>query len=240
MPAAELRRIMSPLDSSVAVPAAGICFEVPLAKLSEEAVVEAMRKALGADSKIDVVEVSRFPAPIGEVVFPRESLVSPGSVETAALWRGFVRYGEAGKFPIWARVKVLVPVVRLIAAEQLRQGQPIRASQVKLATVEDAPSTRSTPATAELAEGFIPRRTLPANSPVWADSLDPPMAVTKGDKVTVIVHSGLSVLSLKAEAMTSGRKGEAIYIKNPSSGKLFRARIDGPSTASVQVDPVKP
>jgi flagella basal body P-ring formation protein FlgA len=66
------------------------------------------------------------------------------------------------------------------------------------------------------------------------------MAVTKGDKVTVIVHSGLSVLSLKAEAMTSGRKGEAIYIKNPSSGKLFRARIDGPSTASVQVDPVKP
>jgi flagella basal body P-ring formation protein FlgA len=239
IPATELRRMLSPLNSSVVLPAAGICLEVPLAPLSEEAVVEAMRNVLGADSKIEVVEISRFPAPIGEVVFPRESLVSPGSQETAALWRGFVRYGEAGKFQIWARVKVLVPVVRLIAIEPLRQGQPIQASQVKVATLEDAPNSRFTPATVELAQGFIPKRTISANSPVWTDSLDPPMAITKGDRVEVIVRSGLAVLILKAEAMTSGRTGEAISLKNPSSGKLFRARIDGPSAASVHVDPVK-
>jgi len=54
-----------------------------------------------------------------------------------------------------------------------------------------------------------------------------------------MVHSGLSTLTLDAEATTSGRRGEGIWLKNPHSGKLFRASIDGPNTASIQVNPVK-
>jgi flagella basal body P-ring formation protein FlgA len=238
--AAELRRLLAPLDTSVGVPDAGICFEFKLAPLAEAAVVEAMRRALPADSTIDVVEFSRIPAPAGEIVFARESLASPVSPDAPALWRGFVRYGDNAKFQIWARVKVRVPVTRLVAIEVLRQGVPIRATQVKLATFDDAPSNRVTPATEAIAVGYIPRRNIAANTPVWADSLDPPMEIVKGDRVAVTVHSGLAVLSLNVEAMTSGRLGDAISLKNPSSGKLFRARIDGPNAASVQVDPVNP
>jgi flagella basal body P-ring formation protein FlgA len=65
------------------------------------------------------------------------------------------------------------------------------------------------------------------------------MEIVKGDHVTVMVHSGLSTLTLDAEATTSGRRGEGIWLKNPHSGKLFRASIDGPNTASIQVNPVK-
>jgi flagella basal body P-ring formation protein FlgA len=168
-----------------------------------------------------------------------ESLGPLASVDAAALWRGFVRYGDGGKFQIWSRVRVRVPVTRVIAMETLQQGKPIRASQVKLAIVEDVPNSPATPATVELVQGYIPRRSIPVNSPVLTESLDPPMEIVKGDRVTVMVHSGLSTLTLDAEAMTSGRTGDAIWLKNPHSGKLFRARIDGPDTASVQVDPVK-
>jgi len=92
----------------------------------------------------------------------------------------------------------------------------------------------------ERVEGCLPRRTIPVDSPVWADSLDPPMEIVKGDRVTVSVHSGLSALTLDADATTSGRRGDAVWLRNPHSGKLFRARIDGPNAASVQVDPLKP
>ena len=65
-------------------------------------------------------------------------------------------------------------------------------------------------------------------------------AYVKGDRVTVSVHSGLSALTLDADATTSGRKGDAVWLRNPHSGKLFRARVDGPNAASVQVDSFKP
>ena len=236
---AELKRLLAPLDPSATAPRDSICFEVPVAPLSEAAVLEAMRGALPAGSKIDIVEISRFPAPAGEIVFSMESLAPSASVDTATLWRGFVRYGDSGKFQIWSRVRVRVPVTRVIAVETLQQGKPIRASQVKLATIEGVPNSPATPASVELVEGYIPRRSIPVNSPVLMESLDPPMEIVKGDHVTVMVHSGLSTLTLDAEATTSGRRGEGIWLKNPHSGKLFRASIDGPNTASIQVNPVK-
>jgi len=237
---AELQRLLKPLDPAATVPPSGVCFELPVAPLSEASVVEAMRELLPSGSKIDVVELSHFPAPAGEIVFLRASLGASVSLESAVLWRGFVRYGESGRFQIWARVKIRVPVTRLVAAETLPQGKPIRASQVKMVAIDDVLNARGTPSTVERAEGYIPRRTIPVDSPVWADSLDPPMEIMKGDRVTVSVHSGLSALTLDADATTSGRRGDAIWLKNPHSGKLFRARIDGPNAASVQVDPFKP
>jgi flagella basal body P-ring formation protein FlgA len=236
---AELQRVLTPLDPSVIVPRAGVCFQLPVAPLREVSVLEAMRGSLPPGSKIELVELSHFPAPPGEIVFARESLGPSVSLESAVLWRGLVRYGESGRFPIWARVKVRVPVTRLVAAETLPQGKPIRASQVKLVTAEDGLNGRVTPATADRAEGYIPRRPILADSPVWADSLDPPMVILKGERVTVHVHSGLSALTFEADATTSGRRGDAIWLKNPNSGKLFRARIDGPNAASVQVDSFK-
>ena len=77
---------------------------------------------------------------------------------------------------------------------------------------------------------------IPADSPVWTDSIDPPLEIAKGDLVTVGVHSGLAELTFEVQAATSGRRGEFISLKNPDSGKIFRARVDGMKTASVQTD----
>jgi flagella basal body P-ring formation protein FlgA len=232
---AELERLLTPLDPSAIVPHSDICFERPVAPLSESAVLEAMRTALGTGPKIELVEVSHFPGPVGEIVFPRESLGS----SPVALWRGFVRYDESTKFPIWARVKIRVTIARIIAIETLQAGKPIRSAQVKLETVDDTPNGHVTALAIENVEGCIPRRTIPADSPVWTDSIDPPLEIAKGDRVTVRVHSGLAALTFEVEASTSGRRGDFISLKNPDSGKIFRARIDGPKAASVQTDSVK-
>jgi flagella basal body P-ring formation protein FlgA len=232
---AELGRMLALLNPSAGMPPGDICFERPVAHLSEAVVLKAMRGAVGTTAKIELVELSHLPAPEGEIVFPRESLGS----SPIALWRGFVLYDDDKKFQIWARVKVRVPVTRMIAVEALQQGKPIRASQIILETADSAPGELATPSAIEKVEGYIPRRTIPAASPVWTDSLDPPWEIAKGDLVSVTVHSGLAALTFRVEAATSGRRGDTISLKNPDSGKIFRARVDGPKAASIQTDPVK-
>ena len=226
---AELQRFLTEQQFTGTIPATDVCFARPTALLSEAAVVQAMQAAIGKDAHIEVVEISRFPAPAGELVFPREDIGAP----PIALWRGFVRYDGDKKFVVWARVKLTVRNIRMIALEDLRPGVPIHASQVALQTVEEFPSRRTTPTTLNKIEGALPRRFINADSPLWSDSFDPPNAITKGDRVSVLVRSGLAQLTLDAEAQASGRQGDLVSFKNPESGKLFRARIEGPGKATL-------
>jgi flagella basal body P-ring formation protein FlgA len=232
---AEVRQLTTRFNYDGALPTEDICFERPVAPLSPDAVLKAMHEALGADAHIDLVEVSRFPAPPGEIVFRREDIGTP----PIALWHGYVLYDGDKKFPIWARVKVSVETVRVVALEELRPGIPIKASQVTLQKTEEFPQRRATPASVAQLEGAVPRRFISANSPIYADAIEPANDITKGDRVSVTVHSGLAQLAFDAEAESSGRRGDFISFKNPESGKLFRARVEGPGKAWVETPSIK-
>jgi flagella basal body P-ring formation protein FlgA len=225
----EVHQLLSKLNLTGEAPLDDICFARPVAPLTNDAVLEAMHHTLGADAHIEISEVSRFPAPPGEVVFPREDLGPP----PVAIWHGYVRYDSDKKFPVWARVKISVQTTRLIALEQLEPGVPIKASQVSVQTVEEFPQKRTTLTSIEQIEGCIPRRFISAKTPIWTDSIEPPNDISKGDRVTVVVSSGLAKLSFDAEAQNSGRRGDFVSFKNPDSGKLFRARVEGPDQAGV-------
>jgi flagella basal body P-ring formation protein FlgA len=232
---AEMRQLLTRLNFDGAMPADDICFARTVAPLTTEAVLAAMHRTLGAEARITVSEISRFPAPAGELVFPREDL-GPAA---AAVWHGYVRYDGDKKFPVWARVEITVQTTRMIALEQLQPGVPIKASQVSLEKLEGFPDKRTTPASLQQIEGCLPRHFIAAKTPIWSDSFDPPKDILKGDRVTVVVNSGLTRLSFDAEAQNSGRRGDFVSFKNPESGKLFRARVEGPDQASVNTPSLK-
>ncbi|HEX4771589.1 MAG TPA: flagellar basal body P-ring formation chaperone FlgA [Bryobacteraceae bacterium] len=233
--AEELRQALSRMHYETAAPLSSVCFARPVVPLSTGDALAAMKRTLGESAHIEILELSRFPAPAGTIVFPREQLSAPPQ----AMWRGFIEYDGGKRFSIWARVSVSMKIVRAIAVEQLKPGAPIRAEQVKFETVEGFPEQRTTPQSAKAIEGYLPRRFIAADSPVWNDAIDPPNEVIKGDRVTVIVHSGQARLSFDAEAQGSGKHGDVISLKNPDSGKLFRARIEGPEQARLDTVPVK-
>ena len=231
----ELKQILTRLSFDGPVPLEDVCFARPVAVLSTATVIEAMHRTLGPNAHIEVLEISRFPAPSGELVFLREYLGAPPE----AVWRGYVLYDGDKKFPVWARVRVSVTTKRVIALEELKPGIPITASEVALEKVEGFPERRVTPSSIEQVEGSIPRRFISANSPVWTDAIDPPNDIAKGDRITVTVTSGLAKLSFDAEAQNSGRRGDLVSFKNPDSGRLFRARVEGPGKAGVETPSVK-
>ena len=59
----------------------------------------AMRAALPPKAGLEILEFSRGSVPAGEVEFPFSMLKS-------GLWRGYVRYGNSGRYDVWARVRV--------------------------------------------------------------------------------------------------------------------------------------
>lgn len=223
----EVRQWLKRFQAPTEVPVSVACFERPTAPLSVDAVKAAMRKTLGPDTKLDVLDTSGFAVPAGELVFPLEDLGQP----PVGLWRGYVLYDGGKRFRVWAHVKVRRTVTRLVALEDLKQGVPIKLYQVAFQQVDEFPDKRETPLSLEHLEGSLPRRFIPAHTPLWSDAIDPPLDITKGDRVTVTVDSGLAKISIDAEAETSGRKGDPIALKNLESGKVFRARIDAPGVA---------
>ena len=233
MHAAEVRQLLARLNIPTDPAATGlgdVCFERPLTPLSIDAVKAAMRKTLGPEPHLEISEVSGFRVPAGELVFPLEGLGPP----PAGLWHGYVIYDGNKKFRVWAQVKVSVTARHLMALQDLKPGVPIKLFQVAMQSVEEYPQKRATPLSPEHLEGSIPRRFIAANTPVWNDSIDPPLDITKGDRVTVTVSSGLAKISIDAEAETSGRRGDPVSLKNLESGKLFRARIDAPGLAALE------
>ena len=135
--------------------------------------------------------------------------------------------GSGGRFSIWVRARIEVRIAQVSARADLTTGRPVHESQIQLDTVSVSPFGAQ--AARSLAEvvGRIPRRPIPAGSPILPGQLELAIEIHSGDAVTVRVTSGRAGLKLEGVAGGDGRRGDLIPIKNPATGKTFRARVEG-------------
>lgn len=212
--------------------APAICFEYPVAPLTESAVLAAIRKALdNNDARVELIDFSRQPAPAGEILFARSSLsTAPGG---ALLWRGRLRYAERRSVPVWARVRIGIERTRVVAAEQLPAGRPIREDQLRIERAEVSPLEQPALALVTEAAGAKPRRTIERGQPLAAALLVAPRAIEPGDRVEVKVSSGAAHLRLDALAESGGRAGDRILLRNPDNSRRFQARVEKKGQATV-------
>jgi flagellar L-ring protein FlgH len=197
------------------------CVERPAAPLAPE-VLQASLAAATADpeARVELLDWSRYPVPHGPLEFPRASAVSEGT-GSAVLWKGFVRYGEHGRFAIWARARIEVRAPQVSAGEELAAGRPIQPGQLRLATVTRPLFGQQPASTLAEAVGRVPRRPVPAGALVYLNQLDVPLAIHSGDPVTVQVTSGLAHIILEGIAGGDGRGGDLIPVRNALAEKLF-------------------
>jgi flagella basal body P-ring formation protein FlgA len=183
------------------------------------------------DATIEVVEVSRYPAPLGAVTFLRSGLQKLPA-ETM-LWRGHVTYGEGRRFDIWARVKVTTKQERVLAVEPIRAGSVIREDQVRLQTFEGPPSETRHAASTDQVIGRIAKTTVAAGMPIRTIDLAVVPEISRGDVVNVEVLNGGARISMEALAASTARLGEPVELQNQSSGKTFRAKVSGTGRATI-------
>jgi len=214
-----------------------VCFEWPMETLDRDRVLAAMRDALQAPQvRIEVAETSVLPVPRGRLEFPRETLGKPASPaqKDPVLWRGEVIYGDH-RYPVWARVWLKGPCDRFIAEETVKPGQPIEARAVRVERGECFPAAQAAGGTPSPL-GLVPVRTIAAGTEILPEYLTPPNDVNRGDAVQVEVRGGAVRLAFTAKAESGGRDGDYVAVRNPSSNKVFRARVEGKDSVVVQTE----
>jgi flagella basal body P-ring formation protein FlgA len=223
----------------VAPPAAPICVERAVEPLDRNRLLAAMRAALELpEARLEIVEYSRYAAPRGELEFPRAGL-SSGSAsrpDTPLLWKGWVRYAGNRRFAVWVRVRITSPLRRVVAAEALPAGQPVRPEQLRLEPYEGIPFRRTEAAASEEVVGKVSRHAIPAGAPIPLAWLAEPPAVNRGDEVAIAVETGAARLTFQGRAESAGWRGETVAVRNITSGKTFPARVAGQGRVVVTVD----
>jgi len=215
----ELRRLAQRW-SLAAQPDRELCVTRPVAVPDPADLLTAMHRALAA-ARIEIVEFGRMPAPQGEIEFPVAGLREAAG---GAFWTGFVKYAGQRRFALWARVKVTVPLVRVIASEPIPAGRTLNAALVRVESREEFPSPGYLTSLEEVA-GKAARRSIAAGVPLRAEWLVAAKVVNRGDAVQVDIVTGGAHLKLDAVAASAGAVGETIFIVNPDSKRQFRARV---------------
>lgn len=237
---AELLRIGSPYGVEVA-PDTHACFEWSLQPLTADVVRAAIHESLQSpDSRIEVLAVSREQAPAGKLTFPLSGLLASTLTgpDTPVTWRGEVQYGGSRQFSVWARVKISATMTRVTATELILPGQTVTPDKVRLETYDDFPLRNDIARNLDEVIGRMPRRALRAGLPLFRADLIEPFQVQRGDTVEVTAIAGATQLHMPAVAETPGRQGDTITLRNPHSGKVFRARIEGKDRVLVMVWPL--
>jgi flagella basal body P-ring formation protein FlgA len=210
-------------------PALEVCLARPLLAPDPTSFLAAMRRELPGAS-IEIEDYGRQRIPAGDLAFPASGLRHASS---EGLWIGYVRYAGNQRFTVWARVKVSIPVERVIAAVDLTPGRLIDAAELRVETRQQTSSAGAFPASIGEVAGKCPSIAIRAGAVIRAIDLRVPPDVLRGETVHVEVRDGGTLLSLEARAEASGLRGDTIPVSNPESHRRFRARIEGKGRVSV-------
>jgi flagella basal body P-ring formation protein FlgA len=210
-----------------------VCFERDMRQLEERDLLDAFHRALSIPgTKVELVEFSRFPAPVGDLIFPRSGLAL-GPSSAPLLWKGYVSYGGGKQFPIWARVKLHSTLNRVIATDNLVTSKPVRADQVRMEALDGVPDALAPAQSLDQVVGKTLLRPVHRGATISLDDVANAISVRRGDQVDVDFLSPSLHLRFDATAEMDGRVGDRIRLRNLQSRNSFVAEVCGKDQARV-------
>lgn len=138
--------------------------------------------------------------------------------------------------PTWSiylpvELSLFKPVV--VAVKPLTNGNTVGAADVRLAEFNISQINGQYLSSLDEAVGKDVKRAISAGAPILQQQLEAPLMVRRGDAVVISATSSIIAVKVSGIALTDGRLGEQIRIKNESSAKTVSARIVGPGQAEV-------
>lgn len=128
-------------------------------------------------------------------------------------------------------VEVKRPVLRV--REAVRRGAELSEGAVEVSE-QWLPLTARPAGAAELA-GSVAQGPIAAGAVLMESDVAAPLAVARGDVVSVRVVSGSVVVQTRARALSAGREGELVRLRALEGDREFVARLDGRGRAVIVV-----
>lgn len=186
------------------------------------------------DVSLELLEHTRTPVPAGRMEF-LESGISPTDIHGTQLWRGTVVSPGGDRYPVWAKVRLQQKCRTVVPRETIPVGTSISETQLEVVTRQlPFGANKLTFADPGQLTGRVAARELAAERIISRKDVLAKREIQAGDTVAVTATTGGAFLRLEAIAESSGIAGGSVVLKNPISGKRFRATVAGTGRATVQ------
>ena len=129
-------------------------------------------------------------------------------------------------------VSIKIFDLAIIATHDLRIEVPVDESDFRVEEIAVDGRTDYLKDPAEV-KGLVPHRFIRAGSPVTIDYFQQPVVIASGDIVRILFRQNGLQVAAKGIAMTRGRIGQVIKVKNEASQKILSARIIDSQTVEV-------
>jgi flagella basal body P-ring formation protein FlgA len=139
--------------------------------------------------------------------------------------------GESWSIYVPIDLTIYRPIV--IAVKPLTHGTTVSADDVQLSDTNVTQLTGQYLTSLDEVIGKDVKRAIASGSPVLDQQLEPPLLVRRGESVVISAASDIIAVKVAGIALTDGRLGEQIRIKNLSSTRIVQAKIVGPGQAEV-------
>lgn len=209
-----------------------VCFAWPMHLLSTKEVAAAIRTSLaGRAVDLEITGQSQSPVPPGNVIFPLSGFTSGSS--KATVWDGYVVYSGGRRFSTWVQVRISVHEKQIVATRAIRVGEVIDRSELR--KMDYTGPLRHVAALHEEGEvaGKCARLPIAPETVLTASLLSLPLDVAKEQLVTVHIQCGAAHIETQGIARDGGYRGDVIRVRNPTTGRIFRARIDDKGMVTV-------
>lgn len=130
-------------------------------------------------------------------------------------------------------LNIYQPVI--IAVRPLMRGQDITAADLQLSEANTSRLTGQFLTDLSSAIGMSVKRPIAQGSAVFMEQLEAPLMIRRGEVVTISAESGVVAVKMQGVALTDGRRGERIRIKNKGSSKIVEGQVVGPGLATVRM-----
>jgi len=229
----ELARALGGTAPLSALPAR-LCVVRASRKLSVAEVTAAMRRALPAGAKLEVMQIPEAPLPEGDLEFPLSGLRQAGE-PGLYFWKGRLKVPGGGRsVPVTATARILAQREVAVARRHLAAGEAVAKGDIAAEIREEAfwPERKTQPAASFF--GWRVRRGLAPGQVVDARQLIPPIAAKAGDRIALVAERGRARVSVEATVLTAGRVGDIVLLRTPLHQRRVRARVSAPGMAILE------
>jgi flagella basal body P-ring formation protein FlgA len=160
----------------------------------------------------------------------------------AAPWTGRQRFeisfatpDGAVRFPIYAQVTP-PPVPVVVALQPIARGDVFTAANVELRDVGYAPKANERRVAVDSIDSLIgmeARQQIPAGSVVFAESVQSPIVVKRGELISVSSQSSGIRVRTTARALQDRSRGDLVQVESLQTKEKFDARVVGPGKAVI-------
>jgi flagellar basal body P-ring formation protein FlgA len=132
---------------------------------------------------------------------------------------------ESSKWAVHIPAQVYLYRQIPVAKHNLLRGKILAARDIKLEVVNVSLIRQELITTAEAAIGLEVKRNISQGAPLIRANTQPPMAIKRGEIVTIATTAGAIVVNTTGSALNDGRLGQKIRVRNSQSNRVITGLV---------------